>query len=135
MREMNAIARLASAIGYPQAVPADAVEFAFRVDGGEVHASDLEKRLVLSREISREEEDLPRLASYSTGRMLREDAALYWDGRRGAAMLAQEIPATAAPHALKAFFERFADSCDWWLARTAAKPAEPASFPEMVIRP
>jgi hypothetical protein len=132
---MSTIGKLALAIGYPQVVPADVLEFAFKVDGGEVHASDLEKRLVLSREISREEEDLPRLASYSTGRILREDAALYWDGRRGAAMLAQEIPAAAAPHALKAFFESFADSCDWWLARTAAEPVKTAAFPEMVIRP
>ena len=132
---MNTIGRLASAIGYPQVVPADTVEFAFKVDGGEVHAFDLEKRLVLAREISHEEDDLPRLASYSAGRIFREDAALYWDERRGAAMLAQEISAAAAPHEMKVFFEMFADSCDWWLARTAAEPVKTASFPEMVIRP
>ena len=132
---MNAIGRLASAIGYPQVVPADAVEFVFKVDGGDVHAFDLEKRLVLAREISREEDDLPRLASYSAGRILKEDATLCWDGRRGAAMLAQEISATAVSHELKVFFENFADSCDWWLARTAAEPVKTAAFPEMVIRP
>ena len=60
---MNAVGRLASAIGYPQEVPADSVDFAFKVDGGEIRALDLEKRLVLLREISREEDELPRLAS------------------------------------------------------------------------
>ena len=132
---MNAVGRLASAIGYPQEVPADSVDFAFKVDGGEIRALDLEKRLVLLREISREEDELLRLASYSVGRTLREDAILYWDERIGAAVLSQEIPASATAHELKAFFETFADSCDWWLARTAAEPVDSTSFPEMVIRP
>ena len=132
---MNAVGRLASAIGYPQEVPGDSVDFAFKVDGGEIRALDLEKRLVLLREISREEDELPRLASYSVGRVLRENAILYWDERIGAAVLSQEIPASATAHELKVFFETFADSCDWWLARTAAEPVDSASFPEMVIRP
>ena len=132
---MNAVGRLASAIGYPQKVPADSVDFTFKVDGGEIRALDLEKRLVLLREISREEDELPRLASYSVGRTLREDAILYWDERIGAAVLSQEIPASATAHELKAFFETFADSCDWWMARTAAEPVDSTSFPEMVIRP
>ena len=132
---MNAVGRLASAIGYPQEVPADSVDFIFKVDGGEIRALDLEKRLVLLREISREEDELPRLASYSVGRILREDAILYWDERIGAAVLSQEIPASATAHELKAFFETFADSCDWWMARTAAEPVDSTSFPEMVIRP
>ena len=132
---MNAVGRLASAIGYPQEVPADSVDFVFKVDGGEIRALDLEKRLVLLREISREEDELPRLASYSVGRVLRENAILYWDERIGAAVLSQEIPASATAHELKVFFETFADSCDWWLARTAAEPVDSASFPEMVIRP
>ena len=132
---MNVLGTLASAIDYPLGVPADAVEFVFKVDDGDVIAQDLERRLVLSREMSREEDDFPRLASYSAGRILREDAILYWDERRGAVMLAQEISASAAPHELKRFFETFADSCDWWLARTAAEPIKTVSFPEMVIRP
>ena len=132
---MNVIGRLASTIGYPQVVPAESVDFTFKIDGCEVRALDLDKRLVLTREISREVDDLPRLAAYSAGRMLREDATLYWDERCGAAMLAQEIPATATSHELKVFFETFADSCDWWLARTAAEPVKSSSFPEMVIRP
>ena len=132
---MNAVGRLASAIGYPQEVPADSVDFTFKVDGGEIRALDLEKRLVLLREISREEDELPRLASYSVGRALREDAILYWDERIGAAVLSQEIPVSATAHELKVFFGTFADSCDWWLARTAAEPVDSASFPEMVIRP
>lgn len=132
---MSVLGRLALAVGYPQTVPADGLEFTFTVDDGEVRALDLEKRIVLMREISRDAEDLPRLASYSAGRMLREDAALYWDERIGAAVLAQEIPASATSHELKVFFEAFADSCDWWLARTAAEPVKSSSFPEMVIRP
>ena len=127
--------RLALAIGYPQEVPADSVDFPFKVDGGEIRALDLEKRLVLLREILRDEDELPRLASYSVGRVLREDVILYWDERIGAAVLSQEIPASATAHELKVFFETFADSCDWWLARTAAEPVDSASFPEMVIRP
>lgn len=132
---MNIVGRFASAIGYPQEVPADSVDFAFKVDGGEIRALDLEKRLLLLREISREEDALPRLASYTVGRALREDAVLYWDERIGAAVLSQEIPASATAHELRVFFETFADSCDWWLARTAAEPVDSASFPEMVIRP
>ena len=132
---MDVVGRLALAIGYPQEVPADAVDFTFKVDGGEIRALDLEKRLVLLREISREEDELLRLASYSVGRILREDAILYWDERIGAVVLSQEIPVSATAHELKVFFETFADSCDWWLARTAAEPVDPASFPEMVIRP
>ena len=132
---MNIVGRLALAIGYPQEVPADSGDFAFKVDGGEIRALDLEKRLVLLREISRDEDELLRLASYSVGRVLREDVILYWDERIGAAVLSQEIPASATAHELKVFFEKFADSCDWWLASTAAEPVDSASFPEMVIRP
>ena len=132
---MNVIGRLAVAIGYPLVVPADRLDFTFKVDDGEVRALDLDKRIVLTRVISREIEDLPRLAAYSAGRMLRESATLYWDERGGAVMLAQEISATATSHELKVFFETFADSCDWWLARTAAEPVKSASFPELVIRP
>lgn len=132
---MNVLGRLALAIGYPQGISADSVDFVFKVDGGEVRAIDLEKRLVLLREISRDEEVLPRLASYAIGRILRENAVLYWDERTGAAVLSQEIPLPATTHELKVFFEAFADSCDWWLARTAAEPVDSTSFPEMVIRP
>ena len=132
---MKAVGRLALAIGYPQEAPADSVDFTFKVDGGEIRALDLEKRIVLLREISREKDDLPRLASYSAGRTLRESAVLYWDERIGAAVLSQECPVSATMHELRAFFEMFADSCDWWLARAAAKPVDSASFPEMVIRP
>ena len=121
---MNVLSRLASVIGYPQTVPADTVDFTFKVDDGEVRALDLEKRLVLMREISREEDDLPKLASYAAGRMLREDAVLHWDGRSGSAVLTQEIPASATSYEMKVSFEAFADSCDWWLARTASKPVD-----------
>lgn len=132
---MNAIARLASAIGYPQAVPADSADFTFKVDDGDVRVLDLGGRMVLTREISRNADDLPGLAEYAAGRMLREEALLYWDGRAEAAVLAQEIDAAASPHAMRFSFEEFANSCDWWLARMAAAPVDSLSFPEMVIRP
>lgn len=132
---MSALTRLASAIGYSQVVPADAVEFVFKVDGGDVRCLDLEKRLVLMRELSQDEDDLRHLASCSMGRILREEAMVYWDTQRHAAVLAQEIQASASSHELRVFFETFADSCDWWLARVAAEPMDFSSFPEMVIRP
>jgi hypothetical protein len=132
---MSALTKLASAIAYPLAVPGDAVEFTFRVDDGDVRGLDLEKRLILMRELTRDEEELYRLASYSLGRMLREDAMLYWDTQQGAAVLAQEISTTASAHELRIFFETFIDACDWWLARVTAEPLDTIAFPEMVIRP
>lgn len=132
---MSALTKLASAIAYPQAVPVDAVEFTFQVDDGEVRGLDLEKRLVLMRELTRDEEELYRLATYSMGRMLREDAMVYWDTQREAVVLAQEIAITASAHELRVFFETFMDACDWWLARVTAEPMDTIAFPEMVIRP
>ena len=132
---MSAIGRLLSAIGYPQVPPADAVEFTLQVDGRDVFAYDMDTRLVLVREISRGTCMIQKLAAYSTGRMLREDAILFWDERRGAAMLSQEIPATATSHELKEFFETFADSCDWWAQCTAEVPGRQPPFTETVIRP
>lgn len=132
---MSLLTRLASAIGYSQEVPAEAVEFVFKVDGGDVRCLDLEKRLVLMRELSQDEDDLHHLASCCMGRMLREEAMVYWDTQRRAAVLAQEIQASASSHELRIFFETFADSCDWWLARVAAEPMDFSAFPEMVIRP
>lgn len=132
---MSSIARLASSIGYPQEIPAGVVDFVFKVDDGEIHCIDLEKRLVLMRELTRDEDEFLRLASYSMGRILREDAMLYWDARMNAVVLAQEIKSSASTHELRVFFETFADSCDWWLARVTAEPMNTSLFPEMVIRP
>ena len=132
---MSALTRLAAAIGYSQDIPADAVEFVFKVDGGDVRGLDLEKRLVLMRELTQDEDDLPALASCSMGRLLREEAILYWDTQRHAAVLAQTVQASASSHELRLFFETFADACDWWLARVVAEPMDFSSFPEMVIRP
>lgn len=134
-RKMSTLERFASAIEYPQSVPVDAVDYAFKADGGEVRCVDLGQRLVLLRQLTQSEEDLMRLAAYSAGRMLRENASLYWDEHRGAAVLAQEIPATASAHEMRMSFETFLDSCDWWLARMEAGPVNSSLFPEMVIRP
>ena len=132
---LGGVGRLALAVSYPQNVPADASDFVFKVDGGGIRAVDLGNRIVLLREITRNEDDLPRLASCSFGRTLRDNAILHWDESTGAAVLSQEIPASATSHEMKVSFETFADSCDWWLACTAAEPVDPATFPEMVIRP
>jgi hypothetical protein len=132
---MNVLCRLALAIDYPLPIPADAVEFTFKVDDGEIRALDLQKRLVLLREVTRKEDDLPRLATYAVGRVFREDAVLYWDEHSKSVMLSKEITSSATSHELKLFFETFVDSCDWWLARMESKPVDSTSFPEMVIRP
>ena len=130
---MSALERFASAIEYPQAVPAEAVSFAFMVDGGEIRCLDLGKRLVFMRELTRQEDELMRLARYCVGRILREEASLFWDGE--AAILSQEIPTTASAYEMRTSFEAFLDSCDWYLARMEPVGINSSSFPEMVIRP
>ena len=132
---MSVVARLVSVIGYPQTVPADSTDFSFKVDDGEIRAADLGGRLLLTRERSRRTDDLTRLAVCAAGRILKEDAVLYWDGRAEALMLAQEIDAGASAETLRGSFEKFADSCDWWTARAGQEPARSSFFPEMVIRP
>ena len=103
---MSALTRLASAIGYSQDVPASVVEFVFKVDGGDVRCLDLEKRVVLMRELTQDEDELRALAACSMGRLLREEARLYWDTQRHAAVLAQTIPASASSHELRLFLKR-----------------------------
>ncbi|MBQ4479522.1 MAG: hypothetical protein II943_02680 [Victivallales bacterium] len=131
----NALENLCAAIAYPDPVPAGATAFQLHVDGGVVAARLMNGRLVLSREISREEADLPRLASYAAGRLLREEAVLAWDERAGACILWQECPANASSAQLLHFFKTFLASCDWWLARVADLVVEPVAAPAMVIMP
>ena len=68
--------RFLTAIGYPEKAPDGATSFPLLVDDGEVLVRAEGARLVLSRVLSREAEDLPRLASFVPGRMLREEAVL-----------------------------------------------------------
>ena len=133
----KAIERLAKAIGYPDRVPAGVVSFAFRVDGAEIAAEEIDDRLVLSRVLSDDATILPTLATYAAGRMLKEEAVLsYGDGR---AFIWQDASVDADAHALLRLFETFMDSCDWWWARIDAlrgNETSEASMPETVmIRP
>lgn len=130
----KAIERLAKAIGYPDRVPDGAVSFTFRVDGAEIAAYEADGRIVLSCALSGEESDLPLLATWAAGRMLRENAVLaYGDSM---AFIWQDESADADPHVLLRLFETFADSCDWW--RTRLEERRGGTTPireEMVIRP
>lgn len=131
----NAIYALARAIGYPEEVPPDADSFVFSVDGGRVEASVGRGRLVLVRELGASGDvDLAQLAGYAAGRVLREEAVLAYDPGDDRVILWQDIPADADAGVLRRFFEVFAASCDWWLARVDEAGAV-ASVPEMMIRP
>ena len=126
---------MAEAIGYPDRIPEGALAATLRVDGAEVSAAVAGDRIVLSQRLAGEADNMPSLAGYAAGRMLREEAVLaYGDG---AAFLWQDAPARAGDQALVRLFESFMDSCDWWRARLEPRPgADRASpFPEVTIRP
>jgi len=128
------IERLAKAIGYPDGIPDGVVSFTFRVDGAEIAADEKGGRIVLSSALSGDGSELPTLAAWAAGRMLREDATLAYGG--GAAFLWQDAPADADSRALLRLFESFADSCDWWRARIAGLRGEGTSpIESTVIRP
>ena len=131
----TAIRSLATAIGYPEEVNTASESFVFSVDGGRVEASVERGRLVLVRELaSSGDVDLAQFAGYAAGRVLREEAVLAYDPTDDRLILWQDMPADADAGLLRRFFEVFAASCDWWLARVdGASPA--ASVPEMTIRP
>ncbi len=131
----NALERLCEVIAYPEPVPAGATSFRLRVDGGDVTARIVSHRLILSRTIDREENDLSQLAIFATGRILKEEAVLAWDERAAECILWQDVQDTAEGKELVRFFETFMDSCDWWLARAMELNAPPPAFPDIVIRP
>ena len=131
----NAIERLCDAIAYPDPVPEGSTAFNLRVDGGDIMARILGKRLILSRVIDRDEKDLPKLAAYAAGRILKEDAVLAWDERLSACIIWPELQESADAMQLTRFFEEFTHSCDWWVARTGELNAPPVVFPDIVIRP
>ena len=133
----TAIERLAEAIGYPDKIPEGAVVATLRVDDAEVSAAVAGDRLVLSQRLTGDAGNLPALAGFAAGRMLREEAVLaYGDG---AAFLWQDAPANAGEQALVRLFESFMDSCDWWRERVAERRDEGAAagvpLAEMMIRP
>ena len=132
----RAIERLISAIGYPERASADASAFTFQVDGGEILASEAGNALRLVCRLTDDAAQLPRLAEYAAGRMLREDATLACD--QEGAFLWQEASATSDAHALQRLFETFCDSCDWWRARILSNNArgyDEQSPDEMRIMP
>ena len=131
----TAIRSLATAIGYPEEVNTASESFVFSVDGGRIEASIERGRLILVRELASSGDiDLAQFAGYAAGRVLREEAVLAYDPTDDRLILWQDMPADADAGLLRRFFEVFAASCDWWLARVdGASPA--ASVPEMTIRP
>ena len=131
----TAIRSLATAIGYPEEVDTASESFVFSVDGGRIEASVERGRLILVRELASSGDiDLAQFAGYAAGRVLREEAVLAYDPTDDRLILWQDMPADADAGLLRRFFEVFAASCDWWLARVdGASPA--ASVPEMTIRP
>ena len=131
----TAITALATAIGYPEEVPAASESFVFSVDGGRVEASVERGRLVLVRGLAAAGDvDLAQFAGYAAGRVLREEAVLAYDPGDDRVILWQDVPADADAGLLRRFFEVFAASCDWWLARLD-EAGTAASVPEMMIRP
>ena len=130
------VERFLSAVGYPEKASDGATSFPLLVDDGEVLVRAGGVRLVLSRVLSREAEDLPRLASFVPGRMLREEAVLAAEpGPDGAAFLWRDLPADASAGAMQLAFEAFCDSCDWWLDRVDEFSAPEPEIPPLTIRP
>jgi len=130
-------ARLARAIGYPDAVAADAARAALLVDGAEVVASDEGGRALLQATVAAapSDETLASLAGFAAGRILREEAVLAYEPKADAALLWQAAPPDADALALRAFFRTFTASWDWWRARAAELENPQPSFPEVMIRP
>lgn len=132
---MNAVTRLAQAIGYPDRIDDGANPAILRVDGHEVSVREDALRLILSAKLDFPEERLAQAAGYAAGRMLREEATLAWDPELKSAVLYQAVDSQASLARLKEAFERFADSCDWWRDRAEEAGATGTAFPEAVIRP
>ncbi len=130
-------ARLARAIGYPDAVAADAARAALLVDGAEMVASDEGGRAILQATVAvgPSDETLAALAGFAAGRILREEAVLAYEPKADAALLWQAAPQGADALALRAFFRTFTASWDWWRARAAELESPKPSFPEVMIRP
>ena len=130
------IQRFLEAIGYPERVSEGVASFDLLVDDGEVRVRAEGGRFFLSRALPCETGDLPRLASFAPGRMLREEAVLAADpGSDGSVFLWQDAPADADAVALQRLFESFCDSCDWWLDRVREFSEPTPDIPPMMIRP
>jgi hypothetical protein len=129
------ISKLASAINYPEKLSQDLSVYAFRVDGWEVVAEKIGNRIALKHYLDIGVDDLPQFASYVAGRLLREEASLAWDESAQKALLWREISTNANLSEIKAAFEEFADSCEWWMQRVLDINAPKSVFPDVLIRP
>ena len=120
-------ARLARAIGYPDAVAADATRVPL-MEGG---------RALLRATVCAAPSDatLVSLAGFAAGRALREEAVLAYEPKEDAAILWQAAPADADALAMRSLFRAFTASWDWWRARAAELESPQPSFPEVMIRP
>ena len=123
-------------VGYPERVPVGSAAFMLRVDGTEVLAEEVNGRIGLSCKLTDDAQDLPALAAYAAGRVLKEDAALSWDN---GAFLWQDAPADSDGHGFARLFETFMDSCDWWRERVDALRGGASGLQsvseDMLIRP
>jgi hypothetical protein len=131
------LAALQNAIGYPEGIPDGAESFTFRVDGQDIEASATPGGAVrLVFRLDAADDDLPRLADFASGRILRDSAVLSVVPG-GKPFLWQDIPPASDPDALRKPFEAFLDSCDWWRARLDgdATGTEMPHFSEVLIRP
>ena len=141
----TSVERLMAAIGYPERMSNGLDAFTLRVDGVEVVAEEINGRLALSYALTNDESLLPTLATYATGRMLKEGATLAYGNLPTSqppgvpAFLWQDAPADADAHELLRLFETFMDSCDWWRTRVDAlrgNGTAESTVPEtMMIRP
>ena len=130
-------ARLARAIGYPDAVAADSARVALLVDGAEVVASEEGGRAILQATVAAGPSDelLTALAGFAAGRILREEAVLAYEPKTDAALLWQAAPRDSDALSLRTFFRAFTASWDWWRARVSELESPKPSFPEVMIRP
>jgi len=134
IRTGTRLALFLKAIGYPEEPGTGVAAFTLQVDGGELVAAEAGDAVRLVCRLTDDAAELPRLAGYAAGRMLREAATLACD--RDGAFLWQEAAVHADPEAARRLFETFCDACDWWRARLEPRGGEPAAEPEtMVIRP
>ena len=137
MTGLNALERLLKAIDYPAEIQPGVRSFTLVVDGGEMTLSEQDGRLMPAKVLRRpdgEPADLVQLAGYATGRMLKEEAVLSWDPAEEAPLLWQDVPANASETVLCRFFEVFATSCEWWMARLGEERMV-ERVPEMMILP
>lgn len=128
------IENLAEVIGYPERVPEGAMSFTFKVDDDPVRTRVIDGRLVMEWRFPAEA-SAERLATYATGRILREEATVAWDPAAECALLWQSASKSADAAGLKKAFADFLNSRDWWKARVKELSAPKARLTDMIITP